>query len=81
MISGWQAKIEKPGSVSVFYKFNTSDIRKSIIEIRKGDKQARFKDIKYTIFTDLAFKLARTALDDGPISSISIINTNSSGAD
>ena len=77
MISGWQARIEKSDNVSVFYKFNTSDIRQSIINIRKKDKRARFKDIKYSIFTDLAFKLARNSLDDGPISSISIINTKS----
>lgn len=81
MISGWQAKIEKPDNVIVFYKFNTSDIRKAIIDIRKTDKRAKFKDIKYSIFTDIAFKVARTSFDDGPILSVSIINTKSGETD
>lgn len=74
MISGWQVKVTKPGSVSLFYKFKPSDIRKRLVEMRKIDNQSRFSDLKYPIFIDLALKMAQNELDDKSIISIDVFN-------
>ena len=75
MVSRWQARVEKAEDIVVFYRFNTSSIRQELVKIRKIDKEVKFKDVMYTIFTDLAFKMARNVFDGEHISSISIINT------